>query len=119
MPVEPGGRSRTIQGRRTAAVSDDGLKRDVLLSIEQATIAVTYRIRKLSNMVTHPVINGYQLSVPPEFLNLNFSHAVCFTSIISDVYTDRKLLLYFKHKNTWKVGYVSVIIVSDQEHNFL
>ena len=51
---------------------------------------------------------------------LNFSHAVCFTSVnIFDVYWDRELLLYFKPKNTLKVSYIRVINISYPEHRYL
>ena len=39
---------------------------------------------------------------------LNFSHALCFSQVISDVNTDRKLPLYFKPKDTLQVCYVTV-----------
>ena len=51
--------------------------------------------------------------------NLNFSHAVCFTFVISAVNTDRKLPLYFKPQNTLNVCYVRVINISYQEHSYL
>ena len=51
--------------------------------------------------------------------NLNNSHAVCITSVISDVNMDSKPLLYFTPQNTLKVRYVRVINITNQEHSYL
>ena len=59
-----------------------------------------------SQMYGQPLTYRWLLVISAIRNNLNFSHAVCFTSVISDVNTDRKLLLYLKpQKHVLKVSY--------------
>ena len=88
------------------------------MNISYIRVLERLKLRRFVFMVTHPVIGGYQLSVQSE-KNLNCLHAVCITSVISDVNTDRKLPLYFKPQNKLKVSYVRMMNISYQEHSYL